>query len=147
MAATVGSTLAPHIQLGCSGASLVGKGLLNSEQTAQRGGGITKPGDVQEKSGHVTRCYCPTHKEVAGQRLDLMISEVFSKGYDTSPKEGYVAALMEILPCFLVPIGSVTSEFDDCKVSQHRHGILDYESSLNVVGPHIISITIASSWC
>lgn len=39
------------------------------------------------------------------------------------------------------------AEVDDCKVSQHLHGILDYESSWNVVGPHIISITIASAWC
>lgn len=55
------------------------------EWTTQEGGGVTIPAGVQERSGHGTQCQGPLDKLVFGQRLDSMISEVFSNLNDSVP--------------------------------------------------------------
>lgn len=58
------------------------KGGQALQQAAQGVGGVAVPGSVQKMTGHGTQCYSLVGVVVFGQRLDLMIFEVFSNHND-----------------------------------------------------------------
>jgi len=53
------------------------------EQAAQESGGVTTPGGIQKKCRCGTSGHCLASMVVLGQRLDLMILEVFSNLNDS----------------------------------------------------------------
>lgn len=53
------------------------------EWTAQESGGITVPEGAHETTGRGTWCYGLVDKVVIGQRLDLVILEIFSNLNDS----------------------------------------------------------------